>query len=121
MGVFRKNEPKPKMFHPSDDIRIVERQTSADVGKIRVAFPLVYVEEINKQVLDPALWNITSVIESGQIIEPKQVFNLLNISDPADIESYNDIQNQTVYKFLKENEDILPQLLKTEDYESCNT
>lgn len=118
MDVFRKIPICPKMFRPSDDVSVVQREESPDKGFIRVVFPRTRLSDIQKQILDPNLFTIGNILESGQIIEPRDVFNLLNITDVADIERFNDGQNVKIYSFLKENESVLPELFKTKNEES---
>lgn len=86
-----------------------EKVRSVDVdessGSQRVTYIDKSTKDINREQLDPKIVTLQSLLESGVVISPASISNMLDITDKADIERYNSAYVSDAYKFLKENED----------------
>lgn len=62
-------------------------------------------DEIAKSVLNPSEITLTRLIESGVTIDPSSVRNLLNLTDPADIEKFSERRDENLYNYMLRNKD----------------
>ena len=65
----------------------------------------------NARQLDPKLVTLTYLLENNMIVSPKDFVHAFNITDPADLEAHNDIQNVKALEYLEAHKDELKALV----------
>lgn len=92
-------------FEVMDEVRKVVPQ---DAG---VSSLVIYEEEScedrTKRQMDPRMNRMKDILRDGTIIKVSSIGTTFNLSDPADIESIQNVQNEKVLNFLETNQEIL--------------
>lgn len=107
MAFTRKKERKPYQNYNFNDQELKRTLVQKNGRSKSVVFVDELIEEKNKRQLDPREVTLSNLISTGIRINPDYVRNLFNITDPADLELHNEIQNQKVLNFIRENKNIL--------------
>lgn len=92
---------------PSDRYEFVG-QVNADKHGTQV-FTVVPERLSNRSAkcLDPRIITLQSLIDAGRLIEPNQVSGLLNITDPAQLDSMRERLGENLYTWLVNNQDAI--------------
>lgn len=112
--MFRKNdlENVPIMFDAPEswkERQIVHSALREDGTGSRVDVMFVDSKDIDRTILDPRVVTIGKIIESGQVIDPKNWFSMFNITDPADLEAKRQQLGENMYSYLLDHKDeIVP-------------
>lgn len=103
---WRKQPSKSMTFIAPDFFEVEERYVAPEEsGTSRSTIIKVHSRDINKRQLDPRVVTLDSLLEQGITIDPGQVQSMLDITDPAEIESVNKDYCESAYKFLTEHKD----------------
>lgn len=103
---WRREQFKPVMEIAPDEWEQIERYVEEEKNGVqRTCLVKVPCREVNKRQLDPRIVNLDSLLEQGITIEPGQVKDMLDLTDPAEIEQYNNQYVQQAYDFLVEHKD----------------
>lgn len=104
-------KPKKPFIYPfMDSLENVRTVVDSDYCK-KVVFVPEDLKQRNRAQLDPRMVNLTYLIENNMLVSPKDFIKAFNISDPADLEAHNDIQNEKVLKYLEDHKDELKSLV----------
>lgn len=89
--------------------KFVTQPDVTDDGRkiLNLSLQSIRSDELSKKTLNPDLINMAYIIETGNVIDPKQVSKLLNITDPADIERLKGNLSSNMYEYLLEHQDEL--------------
>lgn len=74
----------------------------------------VSCEDILKVQLDVKKSNLETMLKSGVVLDPALVGRTLNLTDPSDIESYNEAGSLRLYEYLKNNQDKILESLESD-------
>lgn len=103
---WRRENYKPLMVVAPEMWEQQERYVEPEKNGVqRTTIVVVPNREINKRQLDPRKITLDSLLEQGITIDPGQIQNMLDLRDPAEIESFNNEYLQHAYKFLTEHKD----------------
>lgn len=99
--MFQKIE-KPCLMYPmpEDIVEQVYVEQPDSEGCPRIEVKLEHLSDRTKKQLKPAFVTLQLIIESGNVIDPGSVGQLLNISDVSDIEVMNGQMSENMYKYL---------------------
>lgn len=116
--MFNKIEKPCLMFSmPDEIIEIVDVQQPDENGTVRLLRKPERLSDRSKIQMNPNIITLQSMIESGTLIEPKQIGSLLNITDFSDIECLNGQLSENMYQYLLDHKDeLIPQ--KVENHEN---
>lgn len=101
----------PRTWSEPQRVTVETGSSSEYVSIVKVKSPDILAKQ-----LDPKVVTLKALIESGITIDPGQCASMLNITDVAEIEKYNQKDMQEVYTYLKEHgkEIVKQEELKTE-------
>lgn len=87
----------------------------SESGSSRVSYVFVSSDEVNKRQLDPRIVDLQNLIDQGITIDPGETLTMLNLTDPAEIEQYNNAYVSSAYQYLKAHKD---EIFKKEEVKS---
>lgn len=103
---WRREIFKPVMEIAPDEWEHFERYVEEEKNGVqRTCLVKVSCREVNKRQLDPRIVTLDTLLEQGITIDPGQVKGLLDLTDPAQIEDYNNHYVQQAYDYLVEHKD----------------
>lgn len=103
MAKIRKTEypiHQPRVFDRGEEVR---KQIPSQTSGFDVIFENVSSKTISEQVLDPRIITLEQCIASNTFINPREVQQLLNLTDPADIDNVVGKLSESAFSWLKEN------------------
>lgn len=80
-------------------------------GIKRVVFDHESGKDRSKQILSPKQIDMAAILESGQVIDPKDFMRQFNIRDAADFEKFRAERSKYLFDYVKEHKDEIKQLL----------
>lgn len=103
MAKTRKTEysiVQPRVFDRGEEVR---KQLPNKKGGFDIVFEKVSSKELGRDVLDPRIVNLEQCIVSNTFINPREVQEILNLTDPADIDNVVGKLSVSAFSWLKEN------------------
>lgn len=103
MAQTRKTEypvHQPRVFDRGEFVR---KQIPSKKSGLDVVFESVSSKEISDVQLDPRVVDLEQCIASNQFIEPRQVQEILNMTDPEDIDKMVGKLSEETFSWLKQN------------------
>lgn len=91
---------QPRVFDRGEFVR---KQIPSKRSGLDVVFEQVSSKEISDVQLDPRVVDLEQCIASNQFIEPRQVQEILNMTDPEDIDKMVGKLSSETFAWLKEN------------------
>lgn len=103
---WKKSPNRPFIYLADGDMSVRERCVDVEVnGSQRATIIDVPISELNKRQLDPRTVTLQTLIDNGITIEPGTVAHMLDLTDPADIEAFNNEYTREAFKFLQDHKD----------------
>lgn len=102
MSVFSKKEHRvvpPPVIPYNVEVR---KELVKDDGTVNVIFEDVEPSVISKEQLDPRLVTLERLLGTNTMISPQGVANILDISDPNDLEYYSGRLSENAYNRLRD-------------------
>lgn len=110
---WKKKPNRPIMYLADEDMSVRERCVDVEEnGSQRTTIIDVPMSELNQRQLDPRSVTLQNLIDNGITIEPGSVAHMLDLTDPAEVEAFNNEYTRDAYKFLQEHKD---EIFKKED------
>lgn len=109
----RKIDYACSLAFPPENFEVTVKTVTPDgKGNQKITFLKKCIKDVDYKLLDPRVDTASMMIRSGATIDASSFRNILNITDIADLESHNYVQNQYVKQFIDQHRDELIASLK---------